>query len=85
MDALKTGDRRMPDAMHSVSGFDRIEVVTGVERRRRWSLGEKLKAVEETRSSGMSVFVCGAKIWYCSQLVISLEKAHGRGRQGSNS
>jgi transposase len=37
----------MPDAMHSASGFDRIEVVT-VERRRRWSLGEKLKAVEES-------------------------------------
>jgi transposase len=42
----------MPDAMHSASSFDRIEVVTGVERRRRWSLGEKLKAVEETHSSG---------------------------------
>jgi transposase len=41
--------------MHSASGFDRIEVITGVERRRRWSLGEKLKAVEETRSSGMRV------------------------------
>lgn len=40
------GDRHMPGAMHSASGapgFDRIEVVTGVERRRHWSLGEKLK------------------------------------------
>jgi transposase len=45
----------MPDAMHGASSFDRIEVVKGVERRRRWSLGEKLKAVEETRSSDMSV------------------------------
>jgi transposase len=49
------GDRHMPDAMHSASGFDRIEVVTGVERRRRWSLGEKLKAVEESAAPGMTV------------------------------
>ncbi len=42
----------MPDAMHSASGFDRIEVVSGIERCRRWSLGEKSKAVEETRSTG---------------------------------
>lgn len=27
-----TGDRRMPDAMHSAAGIDRIEVVIGVER-----------------------------------------------------
>jgi len=73
----------MPDAMHSASGFDRIEVVTGVERRRRWSLGEKLKAVEETRSSGMSVSYV-AKVWYFSKLVIPLEKAHERRRQGSH-
>ncbi|SEF85752.1 transposase, partial [Nitrosospira multiformis ATCC 25196] len=45
----------MPGAMHSASGLDRIEIVTGIERRRRWSLGEKLKAVEESRLPGMSV------------------------------
>ena len=45
----------MAGAMHSASGCDRIEVVTGVERRRRWSLVEKLKAVEESRLPGMSV------------------------------
>lgn len=43
----------MPDTMHSASGVERIEVVTGIERRRRWSLGEKLKAVEESRLAGM--------------------------------
>jgi transposase len=62
--------------MHSASGFDRIEVVTGVERRRRWSLGEKLKAVEETRSPGMSVSYV-ARDMYCSKLVISFEEAYG--------
>jgi transposase len=75
----------MPDAMHSASGFDRIEVVTGIDRRRRWNLGEKLKAVEETRSSGHECLVCRAKVWYSSELVIPLEKAHERRRQGSHS
>lgn len=37
----------MPDTMHSASGFDRIEIVTGIERRRRWSLGEKLKLLRK--------------------------------------
>ena len=53
-----------------------IEVVTGVERRRRWSLGEKLKAVEESRLPGNECFVCCTKVWYFSELVIPLEKAH---------
>jgi transposase len=79
MDALKTGDRRMPDAMHSVSGFDRIEVVTGVERRRRWSLGEKLKAVEETRSSGMSVSYVARKYGIAPSLLFRWRKLMAEG------
>ena len=64
----------MPDAMHSASGFDRIEVVTGVERRRRWSLGEKLKAVEETRSSGMSVSYVARKYGISPSLLFRWRK-----------
>jgi transposase len=45
----------MPGAIGSASGFERIEVVTGFERRRPRGLGEKLKAVEETRLSGISL------------------------------
>lgn len=48
-------DRHIPGAMHSASGFDRIAVAAGVERRKRWSLAEKLKAVEESRLPGMTV------------------------------
>lgn len=33
----------MPSEVHSASGLERIEVVSGAERRRRWSLGEKVK------------------------------------------
>jgi transposase len=60
--------------MHSASGFDRIEVVTGVERRRRWSLGEKLKAVEETCSSGMSVSYVARKYGISPSLLFRWRK-----------
>ena len=35
--------------------YQRIEVITGTERRRRWSAAEKLRIVEETLTSGDSV------------------------------
>jgi transposase len=35
--------------------YQRIEIITGMERRRRWSAAEKLRIVEETLSSGDSV------------------------------
>lgn len=33
----------------------RVEVITSVQRRRRWSTGEKVRLVEETMQPGMSV------------------------------
>lgn len=45
----------MPGAMTSASGLERIEVVTSVQRRRRWSIDEKLRAVEESSVPGMTV------------------------------
>ena len=45
----------MPSAMTSATGVERIEVLTGVQRRRRFSLGEKLRAVEESNQPGMTV------------------------------
>jgi hypothetical protein len=33
----------------------RVEVITSVERRRRWSAAEKVRLVEETMQPGMSV------------------------------
>jgi transposase len=35
--------------------FSRVEVITSVQRRRRWSTGEKLRLVEEAMQPGMSV------------------------------
>ncbi len=36
-------------------GADRIELITWVERRRRWSVDDKLGLVAETREGGNSV------------------------------
>jgi transposase len=35
--------------------FSKIEVITSVQRRRRWSVAEKLEMVEESELPGMSV------------------------------
>lgn len=37
--------------------FQRTEVITGVARRRRWSVAEKLRIVEESFQSGETVSV----------------------------
>src|SRR5262249_8578935 len=40
----------------SVTGnIDRVEVITSVQRRRRWSAEEKVRIVQETYAPGMSV------------------------------
>lgn len=35
--------------------FSRVEVITSVQRRRRWSMAEKVRLVEEAMQPGMSV------------------------------
>ena len=45
----------MPSATTSASDPNRVEVITSVQRRRRWSLSEKLRAVEEASLPGMTV------------------------------
>ena len=71
----------MLGAMHSASGFERIEVVSGVERRRRWSLGEKLKAVEESRLPGMTVSYVARKYGIASSLLFRWRKLMAEGGQ----
>jgi transposase len=38
-----------------VGPFSRVEVITSVQRRRRWSTAEKVRLVEEAMQPGMSV------------------------------
>ena len=71
----------MPGAMHSGSGFNRVEVVTGVECRRRWSVGEKLQAVEESRASGMTVSYVARKYGIAPSLLFRWRKLMAEGGQ----
>ena len=41
--------------MSMTGNIDRIEVITSVQRRRRWSAEEKARIVQETYAPGMSV------------------------------
>jgi transposase len=41
---------------------NRIEVVTSVQRRRRWTASEKVRMVEETFAQGMTVSLVAAQI-----------------------
>ena len=43
----------MPDPMTST--YDRVEVITSVQRRRRWTTEEELRIVEETHLPGNTV------------------------------
>ena len=41
--------------MSMTGKIDRVEVITSVQRRRRWSAEEKARIVQETYAPGMSV------------------------------
>ena len=49
-------DRRVGHKTGLMTGsFERIEVITGVARRRRWSVEEKLRIIAESLAGGASV------------------------------
>jgi transposase len=64
----------MPSAMTSASGSDRVEVVTSVQRRRRWPLSEKLRAVEEASAPGMTVSYIARKYGIAPSLLFKWSK-----------
>ena len=47
---------------------DRVEIITSVQRRRRWTASEKVRMVEETFEPGMTVSVSA---WYGREPVSS--------------
>ena len=49
--------------MSMTGNIDRVEVITSVQRRRRWSAEEKARTVQETYAPGMSVALVGAAAW----------------------
>jgi transposase len=64
----------MPGAMTSSSGFERIEVITSVQRRRRWSLDEKIRAVDESSVPGMTVSFVARKYGISPSLLFRWRK-----------
>ena len=48
----------------------RVEVITSVQRRRRWPTAEKIRLVEETMQPGMSVSYVAPASGRCSQLAV---------------
>lgn len=69
----------MPGVMTSSSGFERIEVITSVQRRRRWSLDEKIRAVEESSIPGMTVSFVARKYGISPSLLFRWRKLMAEG------
>jgi transposase len=71
----------MPSAMTSASGSDRVEVVTSVQRRRRWPLSEKLRAIEEASAPGMTVSYIARKYGIAPSLLFKWRRLMTEGGQ----
>ena len=69
----------MPSATTSASSVERIEVFSSVQRRRRWTLGEKLRAVEESNVAGMSVSFVARKYGISPSLLFRWRKLMAEG------
>ena len=54
----------------------RVEVITGVERRRRWSVAEKLRLVEEASRPGTSVSTVARRHGVCRSLLFTWRRQH---------
>lgn len=59
--------------------FQRIEVITGVARRRRWSAEQKLRIVEESFHSGDSVSVVARRHGVAPNLLFRWRKLASEG------
>jgi transposase len=57
-----------------------VEIITGRERRRRWSIEQKLKVVGETQEPGARVSQVAARHGVCESLVFSWRR---QAREGS--
>jgi transposase len=58
---------------------DRIEVITSVQRRRRWSAEEKVAIVQETYSPGMSVSMVARRHGIAPNMVFSWRRLYAEG------
>ena len=60
----------------------RVEVITSVQRRRRWTAAEKVRLVEEASQPGMSLSFVARRARDRALSAFRLEAPHGRRRSG---
>src|SRR5215472_2870947 len=66
--------------MPMTGNIDRVEVITSVQRRRRWSAEEKAAIVQETYAPGMSVSLVARQHGIAPNQAVHLAAALCRGR-----
>ncbi|KAA2211416.1 transposase [Pseudoroseomonas oryzae] len=64
--------------------IERVEIITGRERRRRYSAAEKVRLVEETTQPGMTVSAVARLHGVSPQPVVRVEASHARGWPGGS-
>ncbi len=67
----------MSDTSHN--DVQRIEVITSVQRRRRWAVAEKIEIVEETEQPGMSVSYVARKHGISPSLLFKWRRLYREG------
>ena len=56
---------------------DRVEIITSVQRRRRWTAAEKVRMVEETFEPGMTASSAASPTWRCPDGVVHVAPPGG--------
>ena len=65
--------------MNSDSKSERVEVITGVQRRRRWTPSEKLALVQETYQAGKTVSLVAREAGITASQLFQWRKAYSDG------
>jgi len=60
-----------------------VEIITGRERRRRWSVEEKLRIVAETQETGARISAVAARHGLCESLVFTWRRQMREGLLGA--
>jgi transposase len=61
--------------------IDRVEVITSVQRRRRWSAEEKARIFQETYAPGMSVSLVARQHGIAPNQVFTWRRLYGQSRR----
>ena len=65
--------------MPMIGSIDRVEVITSVQRRRRWSAEEKAAIVQETYAPGMSVSLVARQHGIAPNQVLTWRRLYAEG------